>query len=265
MPMAERLSDLAAADGLPALDGLTATLSRDGYAFVGADAMRALLDDRALERWDSFAASWDHLGLDRYMADGGRYRRRRHAVFAVGSGAASAAGLGEPGLIERKPHQPHYQSRDYNELNGGIERWFTPVEDAVASHPVLRAILCTCLRLFEGLTAPGARPEVWHVELHQFRIEPSGGEDGQPTPEGLHRDGVDWVLVLLIARANIESGVTSIHDGQRRLLGSFTLTRPLDAAFVDDGRVYHGVTAIRAVDPAAPAHRDVLVVTFRRQ
>ncbi len=261
MPMAERTPDPALPDDLPTLDDLTATLSRDGYAFVGADAMRTLLDDRALERWDSFAASWDHLGLDRYMADGGRYRRRRHAVFAVGS----ATGSGEQGLIERKPHQPHYQSRDYNELNGGIERWFTPVEDAVAGHPALRAILFTCLRLFEGLTAPGARPEVWHVELHQFRIEPSGDEDGQPTPEGLHRDGVDWVLVLLIARANIESGVTSIHDGQRRLLGSFTLTRPLDAAFVDDGRVYHGVTAIQALDPDAPAHRDVLVVTFRRQ
>ena len=239
------------------LDDLARTLSHAGYAFVGAEAMRALLDPDGLERWEGFAASWDHLGLDRYMADGGRYRRRRHAVFAVGPGV--------PGLIERKPHQPHYQSRDYNELNGGIERWFTPVEDAVASHPALRTILSTCLALFEGQTAPGTRPEVWHVELHQFRIEPSAGEDGRPTPEGLHRDGVDWVLVLLVARRNIESGVTSIHDLQRRLLGSFTLTRPLDAAFVDDGRVCHGVTAIQAVDPGQPAYRDVLVITFRRQ
>ena len=256
MPMAERAADL---------DALADAIAREGYAFVGADAMRALLDPAALERWDEFAASWDHLGLDRYMADGGRYRRRRHAVFAVGSGAGGLPG-GLPGqLIERKAHQPHYQSRDHNELNGGIERWFTPVEDAVAAHPVLRAILSACHVLFDALTAPGARPGVWHVELHQFRIEPSDREDGRPTPEGLHRDGVDWVLVLLIARRNIESGVTSIHDGQRRLLGSFTLTRPLDAAFVDDARVYHGVTPIKAMDNGAPASRDVLVVTFRRQ
>jgi hypothetical protein len=230
------------------------SLARDGYAFVQADAMRVLLDPAALDRWDSFAASWDHLGLDRYMADGGRYRRRRHAVFAVG-----------PNAIERKAHQPHYQSRDYNELNGGIERWFTPVEDAVANHPVLLAVLSACHALFDSLTTPGGRPALWHVELHQFRIEPSLAEDGQPTPEGLHRDGVDWVLVLLIARENIASGVTAIHDSQRHLLGSFTLRQPLDAAFVDDSRVYHGVTAIRPLDPALPAHRDVLVVTFRRQ
>ena len=231
-----------------------AALAANGYAFVPAARMRVLLGAEALERWDQFASSWDHLGLDRYMADGGRYRRRRHAVFAAGTAG-----------FERKPPQPHYQSRDHNALNGGIERWFTPVEDQVASHPVLLAILSACNALFEDMTPPGMRPDTWHVELHQFRIEPSGGEDGQPTPEGLHRDGVDWVLVLLVARENIESGVTSIHDAQRRLLGSFTLREPLDAAFVDDGRVYHGVTAIRPLDPTLPAHRDVLVVTFRRQ
>jgi hypothetical protein len=49
------------------------------------------------------------------------------------------------------------------------------------------------------------------------------------------------------------------------LLGSFTLTAPLDAALVDDARVFHGVTAVEALDPALPAHRDVLVVTFKRQ
>jgi len=68
---------------------------------------------------------------------------------------------------------------------------------------------------------------------------------------------------LLIGRRNIASGTTTIHDLDRRLLGSFTLTHPFDAALVDDARVYHGVTAVEPLDPALPAHRDVLVVTFR--
>ena len=49
-------------------------------------------------------------------------------------------------------------------------------------------------------------------------------------------------------------------DGTR--LGHFTLTDPLDAALVDDRRVAHGVTPVESIDPSAPAHRDVLVVTF---
>ena len=91
------------------------------------------------------------------------------------------------------------------------------------------------------------------------------GQHGKPTPEGLHRDGVDYVLVLLITRRNIRSGTTSVHDLDKRALGSFTLTDPLDAALVDDRRCYHGVTPVEPEIPDQPAYRDVLVVTFRKK
>ena len=81
----------------------------------------------------------------------------------------------------------------------------------------------------------------------------------------MHRDGVDWVLVLMVRRKNVASGETTIYDLVKRPLGSFTLTHPLDAALVDDSRVYHGVTAVTPIDPARAAYRDVLVVTFRRE
>jgi hypothetical protein len=43
------------------------------------------------------------------------------------------------------------------------------------------------------------------------------------------------------------------------------LTSPFDAALVDDSRVAHGVTPVKAIDPAQPAYRDVLVVTFKHE
>lgn len=229
-------------------------VAKDGFALVREPAMRSVLEAAGLADWEGFAQSWDDLGVDMYMADGGRYRRRRFAVFR-----ATAEG------ILRKPHQPHYQSRDYNPLNGDIERWFEPVTDRIAAHPTLRAILDTCHSLFDRLTPVATRPRAWHVEIHQFRIETHGAEAGQPTPEGMHRDGVDWVLVLLVRRVNIQSGETTIADARRRPLGSFTLTDPLDSAVTDDNRVYHGVTPVTPLDPTRPGHRDVLVVTFRRE
>jgi hypothetical protein len=229
-------------------------LATQGFAHVPAAEMRRLFEQAGLLDWPSFADSWNDLGMDQYMADGGRYRRRRHAAFSV-SGAGA----------RRKAHQPHYQSRDYNALNGGLARWFEPVLESTAAHPALRAILRTGFLIFDGCTDPMTRPDSWHVELHQFRIAARAGEDGQPTPEGLHRDGVDWVMVLLVKRENVASGETSIHDMTKRKLGSFTLTTPMEAALVDDGRVYHGVTAIAPVDAGKPAFRDVLVVTFRRE
>ena len=239
---------------IDALEASAAGLRAEGFAFTPAATMRAVLGEAGLADWAAFAASWNDLGPDLYMADGGRYRRRRHAAFA-------ADGRG----FTRKPNQPHYQSRDFNALNGGVARWFAPMEERVASHPTLRAILDASRRLFEAVTPAGQVPEVSHVELHQFRIEAKAEMTGQPTPEGMHRDGVDWVLVLLVARENVLSGETTILGDDRRPLGSFTLTQPLDSAFVDDGRVYHGVTGIAPVDPSKPAWRDVLVVTFRHQ
>ena len=236
------------------LEDIAQTVTRTGFALVRAPGMRAVLEPAGLRDWDAFAQSWDDLGVDTYMADGGRYRRRRFAVFrATGEG------------IVRKPHQPHYQSRDYNPLNGDIERWFEPVTDRIATHPALRAILETCRRLFHELTPEQTRPASWHVEIHQFRIEARAGVEGRPTPEGMHRDGVDWVLVLLIDRVNVQSGETTIADLRRNPLGSFTLTDPLDAAVTDDNRVSHGVTPVTPLDLSRPGHRDVLVVTFRRE
>ena len=233
---------------------IEAELTQQGYTHTAATDFAALLTQAGLADWPSFAESWNDLGMDTYMADGGRYRRRRHAAFSIDAAA-----------IRRKPHQPHYQSRDYNALNGGLARWFEPVAPTIAEHPAMRAILRTCHTIFNAATPPSTRPAAWHVETHQFRIEARPGELGQPTPEGLHRDGVDWVLVMLVRRENVASGITSIHDLQRRPLGSFTLTTPMESALVDDGRVYHGVTAIEPITPGEPAYRDVLVATFRRE
>jgi hypothetical protein len=119
--------------------------------------------------------------------------------------------------------------------------------------------------VFDALTPALSRPEAWHLELHQFRIEAGAGQTGQPTPEGLHRDGVDWVLVVLVDRKNVESGVTSIFGLDHCHLGGFTLTDPLDAVFLQDNRVFHGVTAIRPLDANQVARRDVAVITFRAE
>jgi len=232
-------------------------LTLDGYVFAPAQRMREELNRiGALDDWNLFADSWNDLAPDTYLADYGRYRRRRHAVFT-----AQSEGPGQVGAIARAAHQPHYQSREYNALQGGIERWFEPITPSVGASRSLATILQFCHELFRKLTHGIA---AWRIEVHQFRIEARIDEPGQPTPEGVHRDGVDYVLVLLVRRTNIAQGTTSIHAPDGRMLGSFTLTEPFDAALVEDARVTHGVTPVEPVRPDEPAFRDVLVVTFKR-
>jgi hypothetical protein len=232
--------------------GFVDQIADKGFAFVGADDFHSALEAAGpLTDWDQFAASWNDLELDAHMADGGRYRRRRYAVYAAS----------RDGAIERAVHQPHFQARHYNALNGGIPRWFEPILYPIGAGPTMMTTLGLCRQLF-GVLAP--QTENWHIEVHQFRIEARADMPGMPTPEGMHRDGVDYVLVMLIGRSNIARGTTSIHALNGKELGSFTLSAPFDAALVEDARVFHGVTAVRAVDPGQPAFRDVLVVTFRK-
>ncbi|EPR09728.1 hypothetical protein M527_06255 [Sphingobium indicum IP26] len=224
-------------------NSLRQELVDDGYARLPGSGLFDLLAIRSAD-WAALARSWDDLGPDLYMADGGRYRRRRHATFACDQDG-----------FTRMPHQPHFQSRDYNPLNGDVQRWFDPIEQSTVDNAAMQSILAFCARSFP---LSGRQ----HVELHQFRIEARSGERGRPTPEGMHRDGVDWVFVMLVERRNVREGVTRIGTPQGRELGEFTLARPGDAVLIDDHRIMHGVTEIHAVDPARPAWRDALVVTF---
>ena len=240
--------------GAPA-DGLHERIRREGFAFVPAAEMRALLTASggaaaSNDDWQRFVSSWSDLVPDTYLPADRGHRLRRHATLTARPGEAR---------VRIEPHQPHYQSLEYNPLLGGIERWFEPIEREVLEGAVMQCILAFCREFFGAF-----RPDVdWHIECHQFRIEARRDMPGQPTPEGVHRDGVDYVLVLLVQRTNIGSGVTTMHDLAGRQLGSFTLSTPLDAALVDDARVKHGVTPVEPMNPGEPAYRDVLVVTLR--
>ncbi|HEY2836724.1 MAG TPA: 2OG-Fe dioxygenase family protein [Rhizomicrobium sp.] len=230
------------------MDTIETELKDKGFAFRPGAVLKARLGSNWTD-WPSFAASWADLGEDRHMADGGRYRRRRYAVFDV-----TADG------VTRAPHQPHFQAKAYNRLNGDLDRWFDPVRPQIGDHPIIQALIRELAQIFAVIVPASG----WHVELHQFRIEATADAIGHPTPEGVHRDGVDGAFVMLINRKNVSSGVTEIFDAKRASLGHFTLSDAGDAVFLDDARVFHGVTPIAPLDPQMPGIRDVLVITFTK-
>lgn len=233
--------------------GPLAELAARGFARVPGALMASLMG-RAGEAaaLAPFAQSWDRLETDAFMADGGRYRRRRIANFA--------AEPGEPGH-RRAPHRPHFQAVVHNTLNGGVDRWFAPIEDAVGAGAPLHAMLDLGRAMAEALHGPLP----WFVEAHQFRIEAAAGAPGFPTPEGVHHDGVDFVLISMIARTNLSGGETVIEDDAGTRLAQFVLRDPLDTALLDDPRVRHGVTPVAPVEAGLPSCRDVLVVTWKRR
>ena len=233
---------------LTAKNDLPSQLASAGFAVLDAASVAALagVPTAAFDRWLPF---WEDLPPDAHLRDGGRYRRRRHGCFVVDGPQVSAS-----------PHRAHWQPVEYNALHGGIERWFEPLAPALAADPAWHALLHGMAGVASGLR-PGVQR--WFVEAHPFRIDCTDGI-GRPTPEGAHRDGVDLVAVLLVARQGVKGGETRVFDAHGPQGMRFTLTEPWSALLLDDERVVHESTPIQPLDAAQAAHRDTLVLTLRQ-
>lgn len=221
------------------------SLRQVGYALLDPNDFAAAfqLDLAELER---VRHSWSDLPKDAYLRDGGRYRSRRHSCFVQ----ELAADLAEV------PHRAHWQSTDYNALHGGIERWFEPIEAGVRTHVEWQKMLRGLGSLFATL-----RPTPqWFIEAHQFRIDTAEGI-GRPTPEGAHRDGVDFVAVILIERRDVRGGETRVFQARGNAGVRFTMTQPWTALLLDDETVIHETTPIQP--DLEPGVRDTLVLTYR--
>ncbi|APW37890.1 hypothetical protein RD110_12350 [Rhodoferax koreense] len=225
-------------------------LRQQGYAVLSAASVTQLAGCE-LAALMALNPSWNDLPPDAYLKDGGHYRRRRHSCFVVQGDA-----------LTQVPHRAHWQPLAYNALHGGMERWFEPMRDSDVHAPGWRQLLvalgriCTALKADAG--APAAPP--WFVEAHQFRIDTTDGI-GRPTPEGAHRDGVDFVAVLLVDRVGIKGGETRVFEAEGPNGQRFTLTEPWSMLLLDDTRVIHESTPIQPT--ADGGHRDTLVLTFR--
>lgn len=226
-------------------------LQKDGYALLAPADLAALagVPQAAL---DALTPSWDTLEPDHYLKDGGRYRRRRHAC-CVQQGAR----------VTPTAHRAHWQPLEYNALHGGMHRLFEPVLPATVAQPAWQALIAAIGQLCSAARAvPGAGADAapWYVEAHQFRIDTTDGI-GRPTPEGAHRDGVDFVAVILIARAQIKGGETRVFEAQGPNGKRFTMTEPWTMLLLDDAKVIHESTPIQPI--GEHGHRDTLVLTWR--
>ena len=228
---------------------LNLTLQTQGFAVLTApDFARAAGCD--LHQLNAFKPYWNDLPPDAYLKDGGRYRRRRHSCFVVDEGSVNVP-------VQQVPHRPHWQPLEYNALHGGMQRWFEPMLPDMVAHRAWQQLLRWLARVSSART----QPQPWFVEAHQFRIDTTDGI-GRPTPEGAHRDGVDFVAVFMVDRVNIKGGETRVFDAAGPSGQRFTLTESWSLLLLDDARVIHESTPIQPV-VADGGYRDTLVVTLR--
>ena len=223
---------------------LTHALRSAGYAVLRPRDVAALAGC-GIDQLDTLVPSWDRLELDEYLKDGGRYRLRRHSCF-----------IDDGGELAQTAHRAHWQPVEYNALHGGMHRLFAPIETATIANPAWSRLL----RALGDVCSSVRGRQTWYVEAHQFRIDTADGI-GRPTPEGAHRDGVDFVAVILISRTGIKGGETRVFEANGPRGQRFTMTEPWTMLLLDDAAVIHESTPIQPL--GEHGYRDTLVLTWR--
>ena len=238
--METRLSKELETQGYTLLKGLNRVLPAWG------EILKQYEDDFRL-----FHQSWNDLPPDDFLSDGGHYRFRRYSVFSWSMKKSE---------LELLPHEPHFQSTYRNNMNGGINRDFEPFKESTINNPIFTAMIMFVIQQISHQDK-----QKWRIQAHQFRIEANSEEAGQPTPEGIHRDGADFILIMVLDRQNINGGVSHIYDDAKHLIFGGLLDGSGDAVIINDKLVWHGVSEVYPIDKRKKGHRDVLVLTFHNK
>jgi hypothetical protein len=178
-----------------------------------------------------------------------------------------------------------------------LERNFPEAAPEFLDCSATRAVMKVLMRLMKlRIAGQGPCPQTagnlgYMCGMHQFRIVLEPGDDDaegpagttkkSPTPEGVHQEGAQMVLIMYVNSRNMaprsgESRVYSLEQDSgvldpaksrearsRTRLFERNLVTPFEAVVVDDQRVKHDNRPIEVEDGAQAAFRDELVVWVR--
>ena len=228
-----------------------ASIERTQYALVSS---REFSFSPALHRAAEFLRrDWEHLEPDPYMADGGRYRYRRYGLYRLSATS---------GHLSYIPGGSFYQSIEINPLNGGEHRHFAPLAADTVKNPFLRELIQFD---FAQLTSKKHIEDDWLIGVHQIRILTRAGVQGNPTPEGIHRDDEDFTAQHLVARHNIDGGINYFYgsgpEPTRRPQAVWQQESYFDSYYFDRS-LWHSVAPITSGKRDGDGHRDVILIDF---
>ena len=176
----------------------------------------------------------------------GKYRLRRYSMVEL---------LTEPHMFKQLPTNTFMQTDEYNDFQGNVERKFENVDETVLDGQGMRELIYK-FRMINKL--PVGTP----IDIHQMRIITLYNET-PVSPEGVHRDGYDFIAMIGIARDNIKGGHLLVYTEQD---GDHFMSIPLNAGqmvTLDDTKLWHNASDIQTVDKTKNGYMDAFIVTAK--
>lgn len=199
----------------------------------------------ALEKVDSiklegFKSFFRELPVDPYIQ--GNYRSRRLSRFKFSGNE-----------LIKLPHGYFLQGQNYNPLLGDIKREYAELDDALIELEEFKKLL------LEFSDYCKLNPGV-EIGVHQIRISCSPDSYGNPAPEGIHRDGCEFIAIFSVDRENVEGGETHLYVARKEKPVFNKILYPGELLLLNDREFFHFTTPIKPQSPGQGT-RDVFVLT----
>lgn len=210
------------------------TFKDDGFAIVEIPPVSQEILD-----------SYENCPLDEHMGNQTRYKRfsQYRLSFDTDDGWQ----------FEQLPHRDYTAFKQFNKVGGGFRRSYLPIE----------ADLTGCIKTgMAGL--PIDTSEDWQINVHQNRSYATLEKPGLLTPEGVHQDGHEFVMIAVLRRHSVAGGETRLWWTKDAPEPFWTgVLQPGQAVLLDDRAVWHDVTDVLP-ENGQPGFRDIVIVAFSR-
>lgn len=225
-------------------------IATSGYSIVHAEQLP--LTPPLQFAWHDLQQDYEDLPPDNHLPQNGKYRFRRYDRFYF---------FPVTGALHLLPHEDYFQDTDINAVTGGIVRRFAPLKPQTVHNPFLHALIRFDFEQFP-LADEAMRFHPWQVDVHEMLVVAQPGQVGLPTPEGVHRDGAEFVTVHIAVLENADGATVTVYDDDKKPLQSFQLQHVLDSYLFNDEQLWHGVTPLQSRDGSNPARRGILTFDF---
>jgi len=190
---------------------------------------------------ESIKPFFNALPVDPYIKD--NYRFRRLSRFTVSDNKE----------LIKLPHGYFYQSKNYNPLIGDVRRELPELDDELIKLDAFKTLI------FAFCDSCKLHPEA-DIGVHQIRITCSPTNYGNPAPEGIHRDGTDFIGIFSVDRENVQGGETHLYTTRKEKPVFSKVLNPGELLLVNDHEFLHFTTPIQPVSECQGT-RDVFVLT----
>ena len=149
-----------------------------------------------------------------------------------------------------------YQTKKINRYVGGKLRIYKSIDKLVIDEIIL---------LFKKEFQSNLKFKSYELGIHQIRIISSKDIVGYPVPEGWHKDGFDFVILLNINTKNIIGGISRIREKLNDNYDHFSkLLKSGEYIFINDKKYFHYADPINVKNINKKGTRDIFVLTIKK-